>query len=269
MQSMGKHGERLYFLLEKLGVRIFSIDDVRKLGFSKVVTKKVLASLTRRKVISRVIKGVYVRASPQLLYDALQQVESTLLVAAKAAKKDYYIGFISAMQAHGITEQVPFVVCVASLKRKRNFVYAKTKVQYIRLDKKRFFGYETIKYAKSEIVVSNKEKTIIDCVAFPEYSGGMGNAAAMIMQLCKDQKIDWKLLCNYALQMENQALLHRLGYVFEEINKIEEKQVIPLDVIKFFESKVKPSVYYLENRVTGKFVKKWHLIANEVVDYGV
>ena len=266
MKQMGKHEQEIYFFLEKVGLKVFSVDDLLSHGFDKRIVHDSLSSLAKKGTISRVRKGVYIKASPKLLYDRLQQFESPLLVASKIAEKDYYIGYLSAMQIYGVVEHIPFIVYVATFRRRRNFRYGVYEVRFVNLNKRKFFGYERKEMGGSYLYVSGKEKTIIDCLDHPEYCGGVEGAVGLISELIYKEKIDWDTLMDYVLKMKEQALLHRMGYVLELLSK---NYPVPKRVINDLERAVKPYVYYLSSNEKGKFVKKWQLIVRDGVEVGL
>ncbi len=266
MERMGKREQEIYFFLEKLGLKVFSVRDLVERGFSRRVVHDSLSSLARKGVISRVRKGVYVKARPKLLYDRLQQFESPILVAAKIAEKDYYIAYLSAMQFHGVAEQVPFIVYVAIPGRRRNFRYGDYEVRFVNMSRGKFFGFAKEKLGEDYIYVSDREKTIIDCLDRSEYAGGYGGAVSMIRELVLKEKIDWQRLRDYAFRIGEQALIHRLGYVLELLS---EKTMVPRRIIKEFEKRVKPQVYYFVKNEKGRYVKKWQLIVAEAEELGV
>jgi predicted transcriptional regulator of viral defense system len=266
MERMGKREQEIYFFLEKVGMKVFSVDDLVSRGFDKRAVHDSLSSLAKKGIITRVRKGVYVKAGPKLLYDKLQQFESPLLVASKIAEKDYYIGYLSAMQFHGVMEQVPFIVYVATPKRRRNFRYGEYEVRFVNLNRRKFFGYEKVEMAGDRLYVSDREKTIIDCLDRAEYCGGVEEAARLIGELIYEEKTDWDRLADYALRMREQALIHRLGYVLESLGK---KHPVSGRAINRLRKMVKPQVYYLSRDEKGRFIKKWQLIAKEGMEIGV
>jgi len=269
MEYMNKAEQKIYFLLEKQGLDIFNIGDLVNLGFRKKNAYSLLSALAKKKIISRIRRGVYVRASPELLYDALQQMESPILMAAKAAGSGYYLAYTSAMQVYGVAEQVPFVVYVVSKKQKRNFVYEKYKVKFIKPSKRKFFGIKKAVVSSSAIYVSDEEKTIVDCVDQIDYCGGANYVFSMIRKLIKKNKLDWKKLLGYAEKIGEQALFHRLGFLLEKVDLSGNGELVPNKVIDALSKKIKPNVYYLEKGVKGKFNKRWQLIENVVEEYGV
>lgn len=268
MEHMSRSEQEIYFRLEKDGLKIFNVEDLACLGFGKRMAHDSLTSLVKKRIISRVRRNVYVRAAPSLLYDALQQTESPLLIAAKAAGKNGCLAFVSAMQVHGVVEQVPFTVYVVSTRQKRNFDYGKYKVRFVQLNERKFFGAKKAVVAGQKVSVSDEEKTIVDCIDRMEYCGGASHAFLLVKELASKKKLNWKKLLDYALKMGGQALLHRLGFLLEKANSSSRKELVPEKIIAVLAKKVKPNVYYLEKGVKGKFDKKWQLVAGEVEKHG-
>lgn len=88
----------------------------------------------------------------------------------------YYVGFWTALNYWGMTEQVPRTVFVAATKRKRDLEYGPTKFEFVTLAKNRFFGFVEEKAGGGKFNVSSKEKTVIDCLLYPRYCGGLDEA---------------------------------------------------------------------------------------------
>jgi len=70
--------------------------------------------------------------------------------------------------------------------------------------------------SKEKIRISNIEKTIIDCLTFPQYCGGITEIAKGIW-IVKD-KLDYKTLINYVNRQNKNVVAKRLGYLLELLN---------------------------------------------------
>ncbi|HBY57292.1 MAG TPA: hypothetical protein DEG96_05465 [Candidatus Atribacteria bacterium] len=69
---------------------------------------------------------------------------------------------------------------------------------------------------KEKIRISNIEKTIIDCLTYPRYCGGITEIAKGIW-IVKD-KLDYKTLLNYVNRQNKNVVAKRLGYLLELLN---------------------------------------------------
>ena len=161
------------------------------------------------------------------------------------------------MNYHGMTEQVPFTIFIASTKRRKNITIHDIQYEFITLSKRKFFGFETVNITGKNICISDKEKTIADCLDHPEYCGGITEAAKALWDARKE--IDFKKLINYVMRMNNRAILKRLGYL---IHKLEIN--ISEDIDKELKDNISKGYAVLDTvqRKKGKYNSEWKLLIN-------
>lgn len=80
----------------------------------------------------------------------------------------------------------------------------------MKLPEKRFFGIREEWVGQLKFNISNREKTIIDCLFLPKYSGGLTEVVKAFRS-----DLDFEKLYNYALEMDDLATRKRLGYVLD------------------------------------------------------
>jgi predicted transcriptional regulator of viral defense system len=99
------------------------------------------------------------------------------------------------------------------------------------------------------VSITDKEKTIIDCLDKPHYAGGIIEVAKAL----KSGSLNYNQLSKYALKIDNFAVVRRLGYLCERMG-------IPIDL------PLPPSKKYLlldpTMPATGKNDPKWRLVIN-------
>jgi predicted transcriptional regulator of viral defense system len=71
---------------------------------------------------------------------------------------------------------------------------------------------------------SDLEKTFIDCLFKPEYSGGIVEVAKALH--AAQNKLDYNKLLKYCIQFDSQAVLKRLGYIHDLLNIQNPMQMI-------------------------------------------
>jgi len=99
------------------------------------------------------------------------------------------------------------------------------------------------------IHITDREKTIIDCLDKPQYSGGISEVAKAL----KNEKLDMDLVAGYARKMKNTAVIRRLGYICDMLE------------LKIDLSPPKVNNYlYLDPSMPkkGTTIAKWRLIDN-------
>lgn len=209
-KSLGKKESELITKLKKYNLKVFSINDiVSLLQISKSNIEVILSRLTKKKWIDRVSRGVYE------ISDSEQ--ESISYLAAKAYWPSY-ASLWTALNFHHLTEQIPSTTFMITTKKTMTKNIAGVKVKYIHTSPYRFFGYTQIE----NIVIADKEKSIIDSLLFPRYV-----PISEITNTLKSKEIDYPKLIKYALQCKSLALNKRLGLLLEKC-KANKKLLKPL-----------------------------------------
>jgi len=93
-----------------------------------------------------------------------------------------YISSWAALHYYGLTEQLPFTLhVITTRKRKRKSVsFGNAKIEFITCRRGAFGGFGKTRYGGSEIFIAEKEKAIIDALAFGKMS--VGEAAEIIVR---------------------------------------------------------------------------------------
>ena len=129
--------------------------DLAEIGASR----NSLAYLTKKGILRRIVRGVYVPAD--------QISENETLQAVSLAVSHGVICLLSALQFHEITTQMPIETWIAI---KRNQAIPKTKdfaLRIVRLEEKYFdCGIEQHQLQGSTIRVYSPAKTVVDCFKF-------------------------------------------------------------------------------------------------------
>lgn len=209
---LGANELKLLFTLENKGRTAFSISDAKKiLGASNASVWNVIYRLKKKGRIEEIERGKYLLIPAKAGVEGLWS-EVPYLVLPDILK-DYYVGFYSALNYWGMTEQVPGAVLVATPKQRKNLKYGPTTFKFVRLSKKRFFGFVEEEMSGVKFKISSKEKTILDCLMYPKYCGGLDEAAKGIWE-AKDE-LDFDRLLAYAKKFDVSIVTRRLGYILE------------------------------------------------------
>jgi predicted transcriptional regulator of viral defense system len=83
------------------------------------------------------------------------------------------------------------------------------KVRIVNPSAAKFFGFEPVDVLGYKVMLSDREKTAIDCVDRPALAGGVGEAATILANASR--RIDWKKVADYLQQLESGALVRRFG----------------------------------------------------------
>lgn len=161
------------------------------------------------------------------------------------------IAYWSALNYHGLTEQIPGTVFIQTTARKKEQELEIFGVRYriVRVIGKKHFGIENIWIDDTAVKITDPEKTVVDCLDKPRYCGGIGEAAKALRG-----ELDLDKLKRYALNIGNSAVIKRLGYLCDKLG-------IPINI----QHEVLSANYpLLDPSMHGKGIlnRKWKLIEN-------
>ena len=195
---------------------VFTFEELFELTkIDKRILREIVLRLERRGYIKRVEKGKYI-----IVPLGANKEEYTLheFVIGSMLVKEYAIAYWSALNYYGFTEQIPQTVFVQATSRKKHQKVEIFGVKYgiVRVETKKFFGIRKEWIEDTQINITDKEKTIIDCLDKPQYSGGIVEVIKALKNNHKE--LDLKKLSQYANQIGKSAVSRRLGYICDLLN---------------------------------------------------
>lgn len=180
-----------------------------------------------------------------------------LLAEPLAGEGKYYIGYYSALQIHGLITQPSLKEQVVRERHKSETIFLKgVEFQFIYHNPKHFFGVKKIWIDSfHKVACSDLEKTIIDCLYMPSYSGGIVEVAKALWTA--REKLDYEKLLRYAKQFGSQVVIKRLGYLLDKLS-------IPSDIINQLHLLRSATISPLDTEVpdVGKISTKWRIRQN-------
>lgn len=238
------------------GRTIFTLEDIKEFVPRP---KNLLDSLVRKRWILKLRRGVYVIVPLEagekgaLDYTVHGFVIGTFLVSP------YYIGYWSALNYHGLTEQTPPSVYVATTKPRNSRTILDARFVFVTIPKRKVFATEETEIEKWKVVISAPEKTIVDCLDHPEHCGGVEEVAKSIY-FSRDE-LDFTKVVDFAKRIGNNTVIKRLGYIAEALG-IEECSTLLSDAtLKSGYSILDPT---LPKR--GKIRERWKIVVNAPIE---
>jgi predicted transcriptional regulator of viral defense system len=199
--------------------QVFSFAQLyQKTHIKKEMLRVILFRMEEKGFIERIEKGKYLiipLGSEKGKYTLHEFVIASYLV------EPYAISYWSALHHYGLTEQIPSTVFVQTPARKKKNLMEIFGVNYqiVRVKEDKFFGVRKEWIEENPVSITDKEKTIIDCLDKPHYAGGIIEVAKAL----KTGSLNYNQLSAYALRIANFAVVRRLGF-------LGEKMGIPLDL---------------------------------------
>jgi predicted transcriptional regulator of viral defense system len=235
---------------------VFSAPQMRKqLDIGPAKLRQTLSRLTKKGWLIRLAKGRYL-VVPMSVPTGSPYTGSAFLIGSALAGKPYYIGYWNMLNYYGYTEQLPRAVFVATQKKRRETVVHGVTYTFIRLSDHKFFGMREIEESGQMVTVSDREKTILDCLDHPEYCGGILESAKGVLYGSRDW--DWNRIVEYIDRLGNSAAPRRLGFLmdFFQIGSREQQESLQ----RFLRSG-----YVLLDPLfprEGKCLRRWRLQVN-------
>ncbi|MCK5344248.1 MAG: hypothetical protein KAR20_12630 [Candidatus Heimdallarchaeota archaeon] len=222
--SISKRESEIIHKIKEHEQIIFTPKDIQRfLHISKRNIYQLLQRMKQKNIIITVEQGKYIlkeQWDSMNIYD----IVSSLITPS-------YIGFWSALHFHHLTDQVSTTVFVITTKRKRPLVLQHQKISFVTVKPDWYFGYERYE----QTVVSDKEKTIIDCLHIPSYAGGIDH---IYQALTSDLNID--KLISYCQLTKSSTIASRLGYLLDKKQLLRKRK--PLESMITSYTKLDPKM---------------------------
>ena len=197
--SMAEHGAK----------EVERQEIIDMLRVSPQAADHVIRSLRRKGWLQRASWGRYLFIPPEMGPDVLG--ESNVLALASRIADPYYFGYGTAATHHGFTTQHRHVIRLVTPVRTRNRSVLDAEVRIVNPVQRKFFGFGPAEVLGYTVMMSDPEKTVIDCIDRPSLAGGEGEAAVILATACR--RIDWHKAASYLNRMASRTLTRRFGWL--------------------------------------------------------
>lgn len=170
------------------------------------------------------------------------------------------IAYWSALNHHGMTEQLPRIVFIATNHPVRHPPEEILGVTFkiISLQPLKFFGIIQDWIDDRLFCITDKEKTIIDGLDLPKYIGGVGEIVKALTRTWTE--LDEAKLIDYATKIGNTAVTKRLGFLMEELGLGNPEALQKSASLSRGFSPLDPTLPR-----QGKHNRRWNLLINSKV----
>ena len=223
-------------------------------------TRDALARLVDKGWLERIEKGKYLiiplEAGPDRTWTENAHVIAGHLVSPSM------VSHWSALNYWNLTEQIPRVTYVQTTARKENRRPRVLGMQFriVRVKPRKFFGSHGYRAGESQVEVTDREKTIVDCLDRPDLGGGLDQVGKAL--LAGDGDFDWDCTTMYLRRFGSGAVVKRLGFLVEalELTHPPEPRMLEewLDLRTAGISKLDPST----PRVPHRIATRWRIEVN-------
>jgi predicted transcriptional regulator of viral defense system len=210
-----------YFAALREGLSILDVEGIGRLvPVSRSHAIKLLAAMAQKGVLHRVGRGRYVVIPSDVLYERRAFVADPFQVVDDLMVKDgcgaYYVAYQSAAFVYGAADQLPQALLVAVPRQRRPISLGQAEILFVQAQLRKFFGIEEIRYHDASLRISDREKTLLDCLDRYDLCGGVDEVSGAIAALLPE--VNAGRLLGYLPRIGNQALVHRLGFMLEKLS---------------------------------------------------
>ncbi|MGI0088479.1 MAG: type IV toxin-antitoxin system AbiEi family antitoxin domain-containing protein [Nitrosotalea sp.] len=245
--------QKIYLYLEGIGKNTFKVSEInaRKLGLDRSYLYVLIGRLEKKRWITRIGKGVYLRLPAETVMRGKVYLEDPFEVALKMYKG--YLAFQSALKIHGLSEYESFTIYVATKNKSETIPLLKHyEIRAIKSGR-RFTGFTKF----GRYVVSTKTKTFFDCFYHPQYAGGY---AEVLKSLHTAESIDWKEMETYLEKFGSSSICQKIGYLISLLKETEYEH--PQDFIEYLKGRIGNKTKLDFGQKGGHYNKEWMIVDN-------
>ena len=214
--------EKLQSILEYKKYRLITRDELISLISTHKISKNpkyLIKSMLLKKRLVSFKRGYYI-VIPVSSIGKNVSVDNFELNDYLLESKDYYIGLFNAFNLHGLTEQIPNKLFVFNTKYSFDKEILHYKFKFFKVKKDKLFGIMKDKYPYSD-----KERTIIDALDYPEYVGGLSE----VLEKIKSSDYNKNKLVDYAIKYNSIKIIKLVGMLTGSsklFNLLKEKKAL-------------------------------------------
>lgn len=236
--------------LEYEGKDIYTRSDIISFCANNQKGNYLIRKLLKKGRLKSIIKNIYLFV-PMKAPMGIWSGNEYLIAKALVKKARYYIGYSTAFNSYGFTEQVAQIMHVVNDKYSMHKTVFGIRYQLIKALPNRLYGLETRKIKNEDITFPTRERALIDVFEFYDT-----RKAYRILQH-QMPKLHIPIFIDYVAQYPVQKIRRRIGYFLEHLG-VKKKLLNKIDV-----GEQGYSLLYDIGSHLGKIDKTWRLIINE------
>ncbi|PVB61107.1 transcriptional regulator [Labrenzia sp. 011] len=259
MKTLGSQTAKLVQGLHDKGRSTFTLDDaVEIVGGPRNIVSNLLAKAQKRGVVTRLKRGLYVLV-PYELGSATVYGGNPLTVASRLLEgRPHYLSHGTAMAVHGMTRQPQILVTASCVNSPASNMQAGgTELRVVSIREGEVFGTKNHWTEDGQkVVVSDIERTIVDCLRRTDLCGGYVEIDAGTWMV--RTKVNADRLVDYAVRLGIGAVIGRVGFLMDSCELGSE------DHRSRLREKLTKTYHLLDPLMPpdGKYMSEWHLRLN-------
>lgn len=222
---------------------------------------RLLRHLAEQGWLARVRRGLY--ATVPLDAERPQDWQVDPWAIAAHALDPGYVGGWTALNHWDLTEQLfsSTVFLTARSVRRRATTIGGARFELRHRDESMLFGVRRVWRSGVPVSVSNRERTLVDCLDDPTLGGGLRHVSEALVRYLESERKRWDDVLDYGDQLGNQTVFKRLGYLAEALGFGDR------DLLESCRARVSAGIGRLDPALParGAIVTRWGLRVNASV----
>ncbi|MGI0131113.1 MAG: type IV toxin-antitoxin system AbiEi family antitoxin domain-containing protein [Thermoplasmata archaeon] len=216
VRSLSRTEARVALSMEADRVEEASLDEIqRRTRVSRSFARKIASGMVRKGWLQRTGRGRYLLNPSRHGPDAIPDTDPFRI--GRRIASPYYFGYATAAELLGLLPQASRVYYLVSTTRGSSRVAHAAQFRRVYAPPTRFFGLRSILRRGERLSVSDLERTVLDCIDRPEYSGGVGGAVRVLESA--GRRLNWSRIRRYLDRLGNRSLALRLGFLAELLGR--------------------------------------------------
>jgi len=194
---------------------LFDLTQAAEYWGSREMTRKKLSLLEKRGWLARLERGKYLIIPLEAGVDRTWSEESYLIASSLA--RPSAIAYWSAIRHWNWTEQIPRIVYVQTTQRKKQTrrMILGVHYEFVTVNPKKFYGNTREWRQGKPVLITSREKTLLDSADDIERAGGIEEVGKAIRNGVPE--VAWKGLDEHVQRFPNKAAVKRLGFLIETL----------------------------------------------------
>ena len=216
IRSLSAQESRVVLTLTEEGRRKADREEIISLlGVAPEAADHVIRSLRRKGWLAQAGWGKYLLIPPDQGPEALGEGNVLALASRIAEPHPYYIGYGTAATHYGLTTQHRNIIYIVTPARLRDRRLLDADVRIVNPVARKFVGFGPVDVLGYSVMMSDIEKTAIDCLDRPDLAGGIGEAAAIIA--AASRRGEWRKTIDYLELIASKPLVQRYGWLADYV----------------------------------------------------
>jgi len=238
----------------------FTTSEALSIMPNKFTCMHTLEHLRETGRIAKVRRGLY-EIIPLEHIGKSKPVADKFLLGRKIVRP-YCFAFHSALEIHGVANSAFYnAVYVTSPRKFRKFTYDGIDFKWI--PREQLSGCEPTIWTTARILVTNRERTIVDCIDRVDLAGGFEELYKSLLSM---RNVNSQKLYEYTKMENKKVLYHKLGFLLS-LPRIRETWSVDDDGLARIRQNLSSKIFYFEtSKGQGRLIEEWNIIVPKRIE---